>query len=95
MWKIPQESNNPHPAPFPVEFAQRCIQSTDAALILDPFMGSGSTAIAAEVCERKWIGFESSKDYCQVARDRIAAHQVSELIDRDCAQASLWGSRCG
>ncbi len=75
VWHIPQERNNPHPAPFPVEFAQRCIHSTNAEIIIDPFIGSGSTAIAAEVCGRKWIGFESSKDYCQIARERIAAHQ--------------------
>jgi modification methylase len=71
VWVIPQEVNNPHPAPFPVELAQRCIESTTAKIILDPFMGSGSTAIAAEVCGRKWIGLEISKDYCKIARERI------------------------
>ena len=41
IWSIPQESNNPHPAPFPVELAQRCINSTTGRIILDPFIGSG------------------------------------------------------
>ena len=44
VWSIPQESKNPHPAPFPVELAQRCIQSTTAQTILDPFLGSGTTS---------------------------------------------------
>lgn len=73
VWQIPQESQNPHPAPFPVELAQRCVESTTAQIVLDPFLGSGTTAIAAEACERKWVGLEISKDYCKVARDRIRA----------------------
>lgn len=73
VWRIPQESNNPHPAPFPVELAQRCIESTMAHVILDPFLGSGSTAIAAEVCRRDWIGIDVSKDYCKLANERIQA----------------------
>ncbi len=75
VWSIPQEDDNPHPAPFPVELAQRCIQSTTAQIILDPFMGSGTTAIAAEMCRRDWIGLEVSKDYCQMARERIQANR--------------------
>lgn len=80
VWQIPQENNNPHPAPFPVELAQRCIQSTTAEIVLDPFMGSGTTAIASEVCARKWIGFELSKDYCKIAKERIEAHRRMMLL---------------
>ncbi len=71
VWSIVQEDNNPHPAPFPTELAQRCIESTTATVVLDPFIGSGTTAIAAELCNRKWIGMEISKDYCKLARERI------------------------
>jgi site-specific DNA-methyltransferase (adenine-specific) len=73
VWMIPQEDDNPHPAPFPVELAQRCIQSTNAEVILDPFIGSGTTAIAAEVCRRKWIGIDVSKEYCKMSTERIQA----------------------
>lgn len=73
VWSIPQEGNNPHPAPFPVELAQRCIESTTGQIVLDPFMGSGTTAIAAENARRNWIGIDISEDYCKVARERIAA----------------------
>jgi modification methylase len=75
VWKIIQERNNPHPAPFPVELARRCIASTTAQIVLDPFLGSGTTAIAAELRGRKWIGCEISKDYCEMARARIEAHR--------------------
>ncbi len=75
VWEIPQESNNRHPAPFPIELAQRCIESTDAKIVLDPFIGSGSTAIAAEGCKRDWIGFEIANDYCKLARERITANR--------------------
>lgn len=71
VWDIPQDLKNPHPAPFPVELAQRCIESTNADIVLDPFIGSGSTAIAAEGCKRDWIGIDISKDYCKLARERI------------------------
>jgi len=71
VWRISQETDNPHPAPFPVELARRCIASTKAELILDPFMGSGTTAIAAELCGRNWIGMEISRKYRQLANRRI------------------------
>jgi DNA modification methylase len=41
--------------------------------VCDPFIGSGSTAIAAEALHRDWIGIEISKDYCKLANERIEA----------------------
>ena len=72
VWHIPQETRNPHPAAFPVELAQRCIQSTNVETVLDPFLGSGTTAVAAQACGRKWIGIDASPNYCEMARRRIA-----------------------
>ena len=60
------------PQPFPVELAQRCIQATTVQTVLDPFLGSGTTAIAAKACDRKWIGIDASPNYCEMARQRIA-----------------------
>jgi len=71
--RIPQESKSPHPAPFPVELARRCIESTEGKIVLDPMMGSGSTALAAIGARRQWIGFEISPDYTKLAEERIAA----------------------
>jgi site-specific DNA-methyltransferase (adenine-specific) len=73
VWQIPQETDNPHPAPFPVELARRCIESTMSDTVLDPFMGSGTTAVAAEECGRSWIGIEISPEYCKMANERIRA----------------------
>jgi len=71
VWSIPQDSNNPHPAPFPIEIPLRCIEATDAKVVLDPFMGSGTTAIAAEILGREWIGFEVSEEYVAQAQERM------------------------
>jgi site-specific DNA-methyltransferase (adenine-specific) len=75
VWPINQERNNPHPAPFPVKLARRCIESSTAKIILDPFMGSGTTAIAAEMSNRQWIGMEISQNYCKTAFERIEANR--------------------
>jgi len=47
VWEFTQEMKNDHPAPFPLSFADRCINSTTAKIVLDPFMGSGTVAVAA------------------------------------------------
>lgn len=71
VWIIKQGIGSPHPAPFPIELPYRCIQSTNAKIILDPFVGSGTTPIAAEICGCDWIGIDKSKIYCKMARDRM------------------------
>jgi|TARA_R110000824_G_scaffold10072_12_gene44695 modification methylase len=71
VWTITQEANNEHPAPYPLALAERIISSTDAALILDPFMGSGTTAVAAKRLDRDYIGFEISPEYTARARARV------------------------
>jgi len=72
IWQMNQDTNNQHPAPFPLDLPLRCIKSTRAKIVLDPFMGSGTTAIAAEMLGRDWVGIEISKDYCKQANKRIA-----------------------
>ena len=62
-----------HPAPFPVELVKKFINlySFKNNLILDPFMGSGSTAIASRMLERDYIGYEINPDYVKIANKRI------------------------
>ncbi|WP_017208645.1 DNA methyltransferase [Rickettsia australis] len=48
VWEVTQEMNNDHPAPFPNALTARIISSTNTKIVLDPFMGSGTTAIAAQ-----------------------------------------------
>lgn len=71
VWDIGQDLNNPHPAPFPIELIERIIGSTMAEIILDPFMGSGTTAVVAKKLGRKYIGIDISPEYCQMAEERI------------------------
>ena len=74
VWEIPQVKGNEHPAPFPVELAQRCIEASPSGVILDPYMGSGTTAIAAINQNREWIGIELSQEYCNLANKRIQGY---------------------
>ena len=71
VWQITQESDNPHPAPFPVELASRCIESVGEGPVLDPFIGSGTTAIAAEQAGLEWIGIDKSEAYVRMAEERL------------------------
>lgn len=72
VWEFTQEMKNPHPAPFPVAMIERIIASTNARRILDPFMGSGTTAVAAKTLGRDFIGIDISPEYCNMADERIA-----------------------
>lgn len=75
VWAFPGEKRKKegHPAPFPEELPKRCIKlfSYVGDIILDPFMGSGTTVVAANKLNRKAIGIEISRDYCEIALDRL------------------------
>jgi modification methylase len=71
VWEFPQEMKNQHPAPFPVTLPLRCIESTNAQIILDPFSGSGTTAVAAKILGKNYIGIDISPEYCETAQARI------------------------
>ncbi|MCE7885072.1 MAG: site-specific DNA-methyltransferase [Actinobacteria bacterium ATB1] len=88
VWEIPPESARRvnHPAPFPVELPQRLIDlyTYRGDLVMDPFMGSGSTAVAAVRTERYFVGFDTDPEYKKIAdvriqaeRDRLAAERAS------------------
>ncbi|MCX6686154.1 MAG: site-specific DNA-methyltransferase [Methanoregula sp.] len=75
LWTFSGESKKKvnHPAPFPVELPLRCMKlfSYVDDIVLDPFMGSGSTLLAASRCSRKGIGIELDGEYCGIALQRI------------------------
>ena len=93
LWSFPTESAAKvgHPAPFPVELPRRLIQlytySND--VVLDPFMGSGTTAVAAMRANRCFVGYEISNEYLRLANERLQTessriefnhnHQISEM----------------
>ena len=80
IWEIGQEMKNLHPAPFPVKLIERIIGATNAKIVLDPFMGSGTTAIAALNLDRNYIGIDLSKQYCDLADERIKNHIKQESL---------------
>lgn len=77
VWEIPSESATRvgHPAPFPVELPKRLIDlyTYYGDLVLDPYMGAGTTAVAAVRTGRHFVGCETEAHYIDVANDRVAA----------------------
>lgn len=75
VWNIPPESARKigHPAPFPVALPRRLIDlyTYRSDLVLDPFIGSGTTAVAALEADRHYVGFDTDADYLAVARERV------------------------
>jgi len=74
VWEIPAESATRvgHPAPFPVELPQRLIELYTYVddLVLDPFMGSGTTAVAAVRTGRRYVGYDTDSGYVRIAERR-------------------------
>ncbi len=74
-----------HPAPFPVELPYRLIQlyTYEGEVVLDPFLGSGQTAIAAIQTRRHYIGYDINDEYVRLSRKRIRAfsHKASSIFD--------------
>ncbi len=81
VWEIPSERATQigHPAPFPVALPRRLIELYTYAddLVLDPFLGSGTTAVAAVETGRHYVGFDTESDYITLAEERIAAVEGS------------------
>ena len=79
VWNIKRgkKYSSKHGATFPVELAERVILNfaDKNALILDPFIGLGTTAIAAINTKRNFIGFELNKEYFEIAQNRIEERQ--------------------
>jgi DNA modification methylase len=75
VWSFPSESAKKvgHPAPFPVELPYRLIQlyTFSNEVVLDPFMGSGQTGLAALKAARHFVGYEVNEKYCLLAKERL------------------------
>ena len=84
VWTFSGESKKRigHPAPFPVELPRRCIKlfSYVGDVVLDPFLGSGSTLLAASSCQRQGVGVELDATYCALAQQRLDA-QLARLAE--------------
>jgi site-specific DNA-methyltransferase (adenine-specific) len=88
VWSIPPESARRvgHPAPFPVELPEQLIRlyTYEDDLVLDPFMGSGSTLVAAARLGRRYVGYDLDPAYVELSRQRVAS-----------VNGSAWGSGDG
>lgn len=80
VWQFPTESASRvgHPAPFPLELPRRLIELYTFAgeIVLDPFMGSGTTALAALAANRHYVGYELDDSYVQIAQERIENQSI-------------------
>lgn len=86
IWEIAVAQNKTeHPAVFPYQLAYDHIKSwsNEGDLVYDPFMGSGTTALAAVDLERNWIGSEISEKYCDIIKERLG-------LDDRIKESSLW-----
>jgi len=86
VWKISMVSGNfeertSHPAQYPEELIERIILSgtNEGDVVLDPFMGSGTTAVVAKKLGRHYLGYETVNEYCQIAHKRIS--RIKEIQD--------------
>jgi site-specific DNA-methyltransferase (adenine-specific) len=82
VWQIAPESARRvgHPAPFPVELPKRLIElyTFTGDLILDPFIGSGATAVAARETGRHYVGYDTVAEYVEAAEARVAGRDSSQ-----------------
>jgi site-specific DNA-methyltransferase (adenine-specific) len=89
LWEMSPESATRvgHPAPFPVELPRRLIDLYTYAgdVVLDPFMGSGSTALAAVHTGRHYLGFDTDESYVEIAELRVA--ELRGELDASCREA--------
>tara|TARA_B100000427_G_scaffold237349_1_gene200223 strand:- start:683 stop:1483 length:801 start_codon:yes stop_codon:yes gene_type:complete len=77
VWNIHPETNSDHPAPYPKELSDKLIQyySFVDDLVLDPFMGSGTTAISSKDCNRHFLGIELHEEYVEKSINRLKKFQ--------------------
>jgi len=80
--RIPPDTKNKHPAPFPLSLANNFVLGcTDIGdVVYDPYMGSGTTALACVINNRKFVGSEISKAYYNAACKKIAQHKAQQVL---------------
>ena len=90
IWTLPGTSSKEHPAPYPLELANRLVRmfSFVGDTVLDPFLGTGTTSVAAAVAGRNSVGVEVSPDYLDMARRRFLAegNDIFGLWDLEMAE---------
>lgn len=92
VWTIPPSYKKDHPNAFPDEVARRCIESASSKgdLIIDPFMGSGTTAVMAKLMGREFSGCDLNPTYVDLARKRLKHPARRRFEESDRATQSLF-----
>ena len=83
VWTFAPDKKNDHPAPFPLVLPLRCILSIlnyEKGLVIDPYMGSGTTGVAAKLLGSDYIGIDISDNYINKANDRIKDFETERNI---------------
>jgi len=66
-----------------MEYLCKLTMTPNHGVVLDPFMGTGTTALACEMLGRKWIGIEKSREYCEIAKNRLSKNgEQGSLFER-------------
>ena len=84
---------NKHPAIYPVELIEEFLHllTPTSSIVLDPFMGSGSTAVACKNLDRHYIGFDINTDYCEYARQRVSDVPIEKQYRlKECNEQHAW-----
>ncbi len=92
VWYIPKvtsgknrasKERTPHPAQFPLALIERItkVSSNPGDLVLDPFLGSGTTAVACVRTKRRFVGFEMREDYCRIAVERLQSLYAQPALE--------------
>ncbi|MBI4789442.1 MAG: site-specific DNA-methyltransferase [Chloroflexi bacterium] len=101
IWKFDTQSKRrrnganatAHPTPFPLDLPLRLIllYTNIGDIVLDPFIGSGTTALAAKMTQRHFLGYEISREYCDLAEERLAALDVPPVMQERIARKKKRG----
>jgi len=85
LWTIKPETRSEHPAPFPIELVTRLIKMNTyiGDIVLDPFCGSGTAAVAAINLGRRFIGIDQSEKYIQMTTERLEKHTNINISKQD------------
>ncbi|MBL7222542.1 MAG: site-specific DNA-methyltransferase [Candidatus Brocadiae bacterium] len=92
VWAIPGASTKEHPAPFPLELATRLVRmfSFVGDTVLDPFLGTGTTCLAASICGRNSIGLDIDPEYVQMAYRRLRAEHDRLFSNATIDRSDKW-----
>ena len=102
VWTFPAEQARSigHPAPFPIELPYRLIQlyTYEGEVVLDPFMGSGQTGLAAIKTKRHYVGYDINEEYVKLAERRIRRFSYVQnipalfdfIVKEDRADMGVW-----